>query len=60
MPFRKNMSVHKIISFIKSAIRLFGCFAGMLVFGDNWVGFTAFVSLAIAEVFGIIEEIGEK
>ena len=54
------MSRHKVISFIKSFIRMFGCFAGMLAFGDSWIVITAFGSLAVAEVFGIIEEVGEK
>lgn len=48
---------HKALSFVKSAIRLFGCFAGMIAFGDNVIGFIAFLSLAVAEVFGILEEL---
>ena len=48
---------HRTISFIKSALRLFGCVAGMIAFGDNVAGFIAFLALAVAEVFGILEEI---
>lgn len=53
------MSTHKKISFVKSFIRLFGCGAGMVA-TVNPALFAAFVALAVAEVFGIVEEIGEK
>jgi len=55
------MSSHKTISFIKSLIRLFGCFTGVMAAATvNTTLAVAFAALAIAEVFGILEEIGDK
>lgn len=54
------MSPHKIISFIKSFIRIFGYFALGIAFGDNTTGFEAAMILIASEVLGIVEEIGEK
>lgn len=54
------MSKHKIISFIKSGIRIVGCFVAIMAFDGNLLAFHAFLFMAIAEVAGIIEELYEK
>jgi hypothetical protein len=55
------VSQHKIISFVKSSIRLCGYGIAAYAFKELlpivWVAFTI---LAIAEVVGIVEEFGEK
>ena len=50
------MSKHKIVSFIKSGIRLLGCVLGMAAFWGHFLPMHAFAFLFIAEVAGIIEE----
>ena len=47
---RKSML--KVVSFIKSGIRIAACIAGAM--GYLWIGF---IGLAIAEIVGIIEEL---
>ena len=54
------MSLHKKISFIKSAVRIFGYFGLMVAFGDNVTGFFAGFVLVVSEIIGIVEELGEK
>ena len=54
------MSTHKIISFVKSFIRIFGYVALSQAFGDNVTGYAAAAVLVLSEVLGIVEEIGEK
>jgi hypothetical protein len=54
-----KMSLHKKLSFIKSAIRIAGYFAIWVAFPDNPMAFFAGVILVISEVIGIIEEIDE-
>lgn len=54
------MSTHKKISFIKSAVRIFGYFGLMLAFGDNVMGFFVGMVLIISELIGVMEELGEK
>jgi hypothetical protein len=62
------MSNHKLISWIKSAVRILGCGIGMIhyaAYAPNvrvWVPGTvrvAFLVLLIAEIVGIIEEVFE-
>jgi len=48
-------SFHKVISFIKSGIRIVGCVAGIF-YARYDIGFSM---LLLAEVFGVIEEIKE-
>lgn len=48
------MNQHKKISFIKSGVRLIGCFLGILAFPGFYAA--AFYFLFIAEILGIIEE----
>lgn len=54
------MSTHKLISFVKSFIRIFGYVVLGMAFGDNTTGFAAAAILVMSEVLGIVEEIGEK
>ena len=54
------MSKHKVISFIKSGIRLIGCGFGMIYFWHTWLPLHAFAFLFLAEIVGIIEEEFEK
>jgi len=54
------MSLHKKISFVKSAIRIIGYFGGMIAFNHQIVALSAFAVLVVSEVIGIIEELGEK
>jgi len=53
------MSKHKIISFIKSGIRIVGCIFGMLFFWGNFFPMHAFAFLLLAEVLGVVEEFYE-
>jgi len=53
------MSEHKIISFIKSGIRIAGCLFGMLFFWGNFFPMHAFAFFLLAEVLGVIEEFFE-
>ena len=53
------MSKHKIISFIKSGIRIVGCIFGMLFFWGNFFPMHAFAFFLLAEVLGVIEEFFE-
>lgn len=50
------MDAHKRISFIKSFIRLVGCFYGIVWPYEPAAIFTAFVMLFVAEMVGIVEE----
>jgi hypothetical protein len=52
------MSTYKTISFIKSGVRLVACAIGGLAF-FNYLAI-AFWLLFVAEIIGIIEELGEK
>lgn len=54
------MSLHKKISFYKSAVRLVGYILGMAAFWNNTLAFVAFAVLFISEVIGVVEELGEK
>lgn len=54
------MSTHKILSFIKSTIRIFGYVTLSLAFPLNEMIFFAAVILVFSEVIGVIEEVGEK
>lgn len=47
-----NQKWHKIISFIKSGIRIVACGIGVLGFFE-----TGFILLGIAEIVGILEEL---
>lgn len=53
---------HKLISFIKSGIRIFCLVVGFgLLFANIVAGFAvAFLGLVVAEVLGIVEEIVDK
>lgn len=53
------MSTHKKISFVKSAVRIFGYFGLWIAFPDNPMAFFTGLVLVVSEVIGIIEEIGE-
>jgi hypothetical protein len=50
--------LHKTISYVKSAIRIAGCFLGVLAFTSRNVELicAAFVFIGVAEVLGVIEE----
>jgi hypothetical protein len=54
------VSTHKKISFIKSAVRMFGYFGLMLAFGDNVMGFFTGMVLTVSELIGVVEELGEE
>jgi len=54
------MSKHKVISFIKSGIRIVGCLVAVMAFDGNLLAFHAFLFMAIAEIAGIVEEFYEK
>jgi hypothetical protein len=56
----ERMSLHKKISFVKSAVRVLGYFGLMVAFGDNVTGYFAGVILVVSELIGIVEELGEK
>jgi hypothetical protein len=51
-----GMSKHKIVSFIKSGIRIAGCTLGIAAFWGHFLPMHAFVFLLLAEIAGIIEE----
>jgi len=51
--------VHKLISFAKSIVRIFGFVALSQVLPTNDMLFFACFILVVAEVLGIVEEIGE-
>ena len=53
------MSKHKIISFIKSGIRIVGCIFGMLFFWGNFFPMHAFAFFLLAEALGVVEEFYE-
>jgi hypothetical protein len=53
------VSLHKKISFIKSAIRIVGYFLGAVAIPGVLAG-VAFSVLVISELVGIYEERGEK
>ena len=50
------MSKHKIISFIKSGIRILGCMLGMAAFWGHFLSMHVFAFLLVAEFLGILEE----
>lgn len=50
--------MHKLISFIKSSIRLSGCALGIFAFPGLLAA--VFWFLFAAEILGILEELGEK
>lgn len=52
------MSKHKKISFIKSAVRITGYYAGFMSF-DNLMIEICFFVLVVSEIIGIYEEIDE-
>ena len=54
------MSLHKKISFLKSAVRIGGYFIGAFAFVHNTPAFIAFYVLIVSELIGIVEELGEK
>jgi hypothetical protein len=54
------MSKHKIISFVKSGIRIVGCVSGMIAFDGNFLALHAFALMLVAEIAGVIEEKYEK
>lgn len=60
LPPTPPMSVHKKISFVKSAVRIAGYVLGILAFPFSFFGQVAFVVLIASEVIGVYEEIGEK
>jgi hypothetical protein len=53
------MSIHKKISFVKSAVRIFGYFGLWVAFPDNPMAFFAGLILVISELIGVLEELGE-
>jgi hypothetical protein len=53
------MTKHKLISFIKSGVRIAGCALGMYSFHAWLFPFHAFAFLLLAEVLGIVEEFYE-
>jgi hypothetical protein len=54
------MSIHKLLSYLKSAVRVIGYYACALAFGDNMIGFFGCIILIVAEIFGFFEEMDEK
>ena len=51
-----NSKFHLIISYIKSIIRIVAC--GLALSQSSWC--VAVVGLIVAEVLGLVEEIGDK
>lgn len=53
------MTKHKVVSLIKSGVRIIGCGCGLVAFYHNpalsWV-YDAFLLLLFAELIGILEE----
>lgn len=54
------MSLHKKISFVKSAVRIVGYVLLIVAFPYSFFGQLAGVVLIASEGIGIIEELGEK
>ena len=56
------MSLHKTISFVKSTMRIVACIIGVSggFYRDFESVLIAFAALGLAEILGIIEELGEK
>jgi hypothetical protein len=54
------VSIHKVISFVKSTIRLLGYFVFWMAFLDNPTAFLAFIILTVSEMLGVIEKVEEK